>query len=105
MATQRKSAKPVGPFQAVNPPEDVGAPPEMPMKPLTDEMKPSPEVLRKADEEERLSRLRDESGRAENISRRSAMGTLKRASGGSVSSASKRADGCAQRGKTKGRFV
>ena len=26
-------------------------------------------------------------------------------SGGSVSSASKRADGCAQRGKTKGRFV
>jgi hypothetical protein len=25
--------------------------------------------------------------------------------GGSVSSASKRADGCAQRGKTKGKFV
>ena len=29
----------------------------------------------------------------------------KYASGGSVSSASKRADGCAQRGKTKGRMV
>jgi hypothetical protein len=29
----------------------------------------------------------------------------KMASGGSVGSASKRADGCAQRGKTKGRFV
>jgi hypothetical protein len=29
----------------------------------------------------------------------------KMAKGGSVSSASKRADGCAQRGKTKGRFV
>jgi len=30
---------------------------------------------------------------------------LKMAKGGSVSSASKRADGCAQRGKTKGRIV
>ena len=29
----------------------------------------------------------------------------KMAKGGSTSSASKRADGCAQRGKTKGRFV
>lgn len=31
--------------------------------------------------------------------------TKKFAKGGSVSSASKRADGCAQRGKTKGKFV
>ena len=31
--------------------------------------------------------------------------TKKYASGGSVSSASKRADGCATKGKTKGRFV
>ena len=30
---------------------------------------------------------------------------VKKAKGGSVSSASKRADGIAQRGKTKGRFV
>ena len=30
---------------------------------------------------------------------------VKKAKGGSVSSASKRADGCAQRGKTKGRMV
>lgn len=30
---------------------------------------------------------------------------VKKAKGGSVSSASSRADGCAQRGKTKGRFV
>ena len=29
----------------------------------------------------------------------------RKAKGGSVSSASKRADGCAQRGKTRGRFV
>jgi hypothetical protein len=31
--------------------------------------------------------------------------TIKKAKGGSVSSASKRADGCATKGKTKGRFV
>ena len=31
--------------------------------------------------------------------------TVKKASGGSVGSASKRADGCAQRGKTRGKFV
>ena len=30
---------------------------------------------------------------------------VKKAKGGSISSASKRADGCAQRGKTKGRFI
>ena len=30
---------------------------------------------------------------------------VKKAAGGSVSSASKRADGCAQRGKTKGKMV
>lgn len=30
---------------------------------------------------------------------------IKRAKGGSIGSASKRADGCAQRGKTKGRMV
>jgi hypothetical protein len=32
-------------------------------------------------------------------------GVVKKASGGKVSSASKRADGCATKGKTKGRFV
>ena len=33
------------------------------------------------------------------------MPIIKKAKGGSVSSASKRADGCAQRGKTKGRMI
>ena len=32
-------------------------------------------------------------------------GAVKMAKGGSVSSASKRADGCAQRGKTRGKFI
>ena len=33
------------------------------------------------------------------------MGSVKKRAGGMISSASKRADGCAQRGKTKGRMV
>jgi len=37
--------------------------------------------------------------------KREMRGTVKKAKGGKVSSASKRADGCAQRGKTKGRIV
>jgi len=36
---------------------------------------------------------------------KSATEPVRRAKGGSVGSASKRADGCAQRGKTKGRMV
>ena len=37
--------------------------------------------------------------------KREMRGTVKKAKGGSVSSASKRADGCAQRGKTRGRMI
>jgi hypothetical protein len=109
MATQNKVPKKprvVPPFQGVNPPEDLASPAPSPPPPKpVNEMSISPEAQRRADEEERLQRLRDESGRAAETSRRSSMGTLKRASGGTVGSASKRADGCAQRGKTKGRFV
>lgn len=113
MATQNKASKRpqmVGPFQGVNPPEDVGAPmPPMPSKPFN-EFSISPEAQRRADEEERLQKLRDEAGRAAEASRRSSMGTsakepVKKAKGGMIGSASKRADGCAQRGKTKGRFI
>lgn len=102
-----KPTKPrvVGPFQGVNPPEQVGAPPAPPPRPPVNELQPSPELLRRMDEEAELQRLRDEAGVAADISRRSSMGTLKRAMGGPVGSASKRADGIAQRGKTKGRFV
>lgn len=115
MATQNKAPKRpqvVGPFQGVNPPEDLIAaptPPPPPPKPVN-ELKPSEEMLRKAEEEERLRELRDESGKAAEASRRASMGTLKekpvkKAKGGMIGSASKRADGCAMRGKTKGRFV
>jgi len=43
--------------------------------------------------------------REERHSKYMTMDEMKMKSGGKVSSASKRADGCAQRGKTKGRMV
>lgn len=119
MATQNKPVKPVkplrrpqvvGPFEGVNPPEDVGAPTSPPPPRPANELRVSPEVQRRADEEERLEELRDASGKAAEASRRASMGTsakepVKKAKGGMVGSASRRADGCAQRGKTKGRIV
>ena len=113
MATQNKPSKRpqvVGPFQAVNPPEDLASPAPSPPPPKpVNEMSISPEAKRRADEEERLQKLRDESGKAAEASRRASMGTskepVKKAKGGMIGSASKRADGCAQRGKTKGRFI
>ena len=113
MATQNKPVKRpqvVGPFQAVNPPEDLASPaPPTPMPKPVNELSISPEAQRRADEEERLKELRDESGKAAEASRRASMGTskepVKKAKGGMIGSASKRADGCAQRGKTKGRFI
>lgn len=50
--------------------------------------------------QEELDKVPD---RARNYEAYNQMNYMK--SGGSVSSVSKRADGCAQRGKTKGRFV
>jgi hypothetical protein len=60
------------------------------------------------EEQMRNQKMMEDMDRASEISRRSSMGTAKPkkyAKGGSVSSASKRADGCAERGKTKGKFV
>jgi hypothetical protein len=68
-------------------------------------MKMSEETIRKLEEERKLDELRDTSGKAAEISRRASMNPLKKAKGGMVSSASKRADGCAVKGKTRGKFV
>jgi hypothetical protein len=72
------------------------------------DMAPSPEAQRKMREQLDQQGEEEAADRASETSRRSSMGTLKPkqyAKGGSVSSASKRADGCAERGKTKGRFI
>ena len=52
-----------------------------------------------------MSRAADKMGFTQNEKKDEKKEPVKKAKGGSVSSASKRADGCAQRGKTKGRFV
>jgi hypothetical protein len=72
------------------------------------DMTPSPEAQRRMRQQLDDQSMDEEMDRASEVSRRSSMGTLKPkqyAKGGSVSSASKRADGCAERGKTKGRFI
>jgi hypothetical protein len=106
MSNTAKKAPPkrpqvVGPFQGVNPPEDVGAPPAEPPKPQVNELTPSAETLKKVEEERKLDELRDTSGKAAETSRRASMGTTNKAKGGYV----KAADGCAQRGKTKGKYL
>ena len=87
----------------------------------------SPEARKRYDREQLELKQRQERNRTKDFERRSTIdpetymrmfgrkgrvttaksgGTMKSyASGGSVSSASKRADGCAVKGKTKGRFV
>jgi len=112
-AKEKPKARPrvVGPFQGVNPPEmgaDERAAREVRPPPPPPSMTPTPEVQRKMEEQLRDQRQQEEMDRAAEISRRSSLGTLKiekKAKGGMVGSASKRADGCAQRGKTRGKMV
>jgi len=69
-----------------------------------EDLTPTPEQTRRmmeqVEEEKRQTRMNKAYDEAAPRSMR-----LGFATGGSVSSASSRADGCAQRGKTKGRFV
>lgn len=68
------------------------------------EMTPSPAQAARMKQQVEEERKQRDTDKAYEESKRQSM---KRgyASGGSVSSASKRADGCAQRGKTKGRMI
>ena len=93
----------VGPFESPNPPEmgadEIAArqPRPAPVEPTT----PSAEVLRKLEEERRQAQERKAMERAYNQS----LTNPDYAKGGMVGSASKRADGCAQRGKTRGKYL
>ena len=53
----------------------------------------------------RKDKLVDDEAKAGEKARKENMGKIGFKSGGSVGSASKRADGCAVRGKTKGRMI
>lgn len=117
--TKRKAARPkvVGPFEAVTPPDDTERPAPTPPKPTVQDTKPSEAVIKRLEKMRAEQEEKAAMERAADISRRSSMGTLKDepvkkarggmmyAKGGSVSSASKRADGCAMRGKTRGKMV
>ena len=67
------------------------------------------EAQRKLDaEQERRQKGMEEESKGKFRELRKTLGVkspVKKAKGGTVSSASKRADGCATKGKTKGRFV
>lgn len=78
--------------------------------PKRDEMVPTPEeerrMRRQVEDEKELRRMEEQYNRAAPDSMKAKGGKVKGyAEGGSASSASKRADGCAERGKTKGRFI
>ena len=76
---------------------------------------PDPDVARSvenaaADYEKRMAELRKEqaarkAASAAALKARLATPPVKKNKGGSIGSASKRADGCAMKGKTKGKFV
>lgn len=75
-----------------------------PTKPMADDEGPvSPEAI----QEMKDQKMREQMGKAYDKAREQSLGSpeKKMAKGGSVSSASKRADGCATKGKTKGRMV
>ena len=100
----------VGPFEAATPPEmgEDEMETRRPRPRPAPSMVPTPANRRRMEEQMRNQKMMEDMDRASEISRRSSMGTAKPkkyAKGGSVSSASKRADGCAERGKTKGKFV
>ena len=69
----------------------------------------SPGILEKGDDpvayDQMIERIRAKPAPAKDIAKKKIGGSIGHRSGGSVkSSASKRADGCAQRGKTRGRM-
>lgn len=101
--------RPLGPFEAATPPREVEQNRMIrPVRPEPESYIPSPEVQRRLEEEMRDQQMMEAMERAKDISRRSSMGTYKeekKAKGGMVGSASKRADGCAMRGKTRGKMV
>jgi hypothetical protein len=65
---------------------------------------PRPDVEQRAMEDARMEREREQMGQAYEQAPRSSM-ALGLKKGGKVGSASKRADGIAQRGKTRGKFI
>ena len=105
MAKRRPPSEPLLPVMPDEFQRGPEAGPDVRNPPLNPaEMTPSPAQMEKMRQQVADEKLMRESGKAYEESKRRSM---KRglAHGGKVGSASKRADGAAKRGKTKGRFV
>lgn len=85
-------------------PQRIVPPTETVVKTDEDDMTPTPEQTRRMEEIVKEAKTQERTKRAYDQAAPNSM-RLGFASGGSVGSASKRADGCAERGKTKGRMV
>jgi hypothetical protein len=110
---KRMKPKTLGPMQAPTPPDTSqdDAQAQANVNRLLDLRRADNSPIPTLEQQERMRRQKEESDMdtatdkaAQDATRRS-MGTFQYAGGGSVSSASSRADGCAQRGKTKGRMI
>ena len=102
---RKERARNLGTMRAATPPEDEAMPPVRPMRRMP--MEPAPDVAERAMEEVRREREREAMGQAYEEAAPRSMGTM-RAKGGKVYAGGgyvKAADGCAQRGKTKGRMI
>lgn len=85
-------------------PQRIVPPTDITVKTDEEDLTPTPEQTRRMEEIVKESKTQSRMNKAYDQAAPNSM-RLGFASGGSVGSASKRADGCAQRGKTKGRMV
>lgn len=85
-------------------PQRIVPPTETAVKTDEEDLTPTPEQTRRMMEQVNEEKQRTRMGKAYDQAAPRSM-RLGFAKGGSVGSASKRADGCAQRGKTKGRII
>ena len=85
-------------------PQRIVPPTDIAVKTDEEDLTPTPEQTRRMEEIVKESKTQSRMNKAYDEAAPRSM-RLGFASGGSVGSASKRADGCAQRGKTKGRMV
>lgn len=85
-------------------PQRIVPPTDIAVKTDEEDLTPTPEQTRRMEEIVKESKTQSRMNKAYDQAAPNSM-RLGFASGGSVGSASKRADGCAQRGKTKGRMI
>lgn len=85
-------------------PQRIVPPTDTVVKTDEEDLTPTPEQTRRMEEIVKESKTQSRMNKAYDEAAPRSM-RLGFASGGSVGSASKRADGCAQRGKTKGRII